>query len=211
MAQHARLVPIAALLALAACGPRGHSEGYLQACHGEPLTTPEAREEAMVEGYVIYPGYECITKESWAAVQEQKARHAAENTPEAIARREQERIARNDEAAAARAVADAEPYAYEAPEPVDISPVDANTATEARLAQVISVGPEVAAQIVAARNERPFRDWNDLAMRVVGLSAAQTAFYASTCGLAVNGESLSGAPPNSVLAAQIREKYRAFE
>lgn len=211
MAPHARLAPIAALLILAACGPRGHSEGYLQACHGEPLATPEAREEAIVEGYVIYPGYECITKESWTGVQEQKARYAAANTPEAMAQREQERIARNEQAAAARAGADADPPSHETPETVDISPVDANTATQARLAQVISVGPEVAAQIVAARNERPFRDWNDLVLRVVGLSAAQTAFYASTCGLAVNGESLSGAPPNGVLAVQIREKYRAYE
>jgi DNA uptake protein ComE-like DNA-binding protein len=210
MPQPRRLASIAALLALTACGPRGHTDAYLQACHGEPLLGAEAREAAMVEGYVIYPGYECITKESWAAVQEEKAQRAAANTPEAIAKREKERIARYEQAAAERA-APAEPAPYEPFEPADVSPVDANTASESELAQVISVGPEVAAQIIAARNERPFADWSDLVLRVVGLSAAWPAVQASICGLVVNGESLSGAPPDAMLAAQIREKFRAYE
>ena len=205
-----RLALFAALFALAGCGPRGHSEGYLQACHGEPLTTAEAREQAMVEGYEIYPGYECITKESWAAIEAEKAERAAANTPEALAKQEAERIAAY-EAAAAKLAADSASEGYETLEAADVSPVDANTASEAELANVISVGPEVAAQIVAARSERPFRDWDDLVQRVVGLSAALPAARASTCGLVVNGESLAGTPPDAMMAAKIREHFRGYE
>ena len=165
----------------------------------------------MVEGYEIRPGYECISKESWAAVQEQKARWAAANTPEAKAKREAELQAERAEAARLaaenRRTESRVPPLLERQVPVDISPVDVNTASEARLAAVISLDAEVAAQIVAARRDGKFRDWPDLVARVVGLSAAQPAAFASICGLTVNGESLSGAPPDANLAAQIRKRF----
>ena len=85
-------------------------------------------------------------------------------------------------------------------DPVDLRAVDANTATRAELAAIVSMSEEVAGQIVAARSERPFRDWADLVARVVGLSAAQPAAFASICGLTVNGESLLGAPPDALMA-----------
>lgn len=199
-----------ALPLLAACG--GHSEGYLAACHGEPLATIEEREQAQVEGYEIRPGYNCIDKQSWAAVQAQKAAWAAANTPEAKARRAaEENAARAD---AARVAAEREhtpaqvPPLLERQEPIDVSPVEANTASAARLSAVVSLTPEVVAQIVAARTQRPFADWGDLVARVTGLGAAQPAMFASVAGLTVNGESLSGAPPDANLAAQIRKRYR---
>ena len=208
-----RRIALAALLpALVACGPRGHSEGYLAACHGEPLATPEAREEAMVEGYEIRPGYDCIAKESWAAVQAEKARWAAANTPQAKAEREARRQAEHAEAMRAtaerRRSESAVPPMLAKPEPIDITPVDVNTASEARLAAVVSLDAEVAAQIVAARRERPFADWDDLVARVAGLGSAQTAAFASVCGLTVNGDSLSGAPPDVYMALQIRKRFQ---
>ena len=200
------------LFLLAGCGPRGRSEGYLAACHGEPLASAEAREAAMMEGYDIYPGYDCITKESYAAVQAQKAAWEAANTPEAKARREAERLAVLAKAEEERAqqVSIGVPPSIAAPDPVDLRPVDANTATQAQLAAVVSLDEEVAAQIVAAREERPFRDWADLVARVVGLSAAQSAAFASICGLTVNGESLLGAPPDALMAQQIRDRRRRY-
>ena len=66
--------------------------------------------------------------------------------------------------------------------------IDVNTATEADIAGVISVGPEVAAQVLVERNKRRFSDWADLVTRVVGLGAAQPAAYASICGLTVDAE-----------------------
>jgi hypothetical protein len=47
--------------------------------------------------------------------------------------------------------------------------------------------------------------------RVIGLSAAQTAVYASICGLNVDGKSLDGAPPNAAMAASISKKYQQYQ
>lgn len=203
----ARWLLAASCVLATGCSP--HSPGYLEACHGEPLSLEE-REQAMQEGYEIRPGYHCIDKASWAAVQAQKAAWAAANTPEAIARREapqaaaQARVREEGAPQAPGAVVPAAPL----PAPVILRAVEANTATEAELAAVITLDAGVAAQIVAARRERPFRDWADLVHRVVGLGAAQPAAFASICGLTVNGESLAGAEPDPQLAAQLRKRYR---
>jgi DNA uptake protein ComE-like DNA-binding protein len=197
------------LAGLSGCGRSSHSPRYLEACHGEPLSLEE-REQAMQEGYEIRPGYNCIDKASWVAVQEQKAAWEAANTPAAKARREAERVAAQAQAAeehARRAALQADEPVMP-PEPVVLRKVDANTASEAELAAVITLDAEVAAQIVAARRERPFRDWADLVDRVVGLSAAQPAAFASICGLTVAGESLLGAEPDAQFAARLRERYR---
>ncbi len=162
----------------------------------------------MVDGYEILRTYDCISKASFVAVAEQKAKWKAANTPEAIAKREAEFARQRQEYAAKLA---AESAAHEA-QPIESAPVidlratDVNTATEAEIANVISVGPEVAAQIVTERNKRRFDDWADLVNRVVGLSAAQTAAYASICGLNVNGKILDGAPPNATIAASIASR-----
>jgi DNA uptake protein ComE-like DNA-binding protein len=202
-----------ASIVLAACAPRGRSQAYLAACHGAPLASVEAREEAMTQGYEIHPGYGCVTKESYAAVQVHQAAGAAANTPEARAAREAEfaaTAARAEEERRQHAVAGV-PSPLVAPDPVELRPVDVNTATQAELAAVIGVGDEVAAQIVAARRDRRFRDWADLVARVAGLSAAQPAAVASIGGLNVNGESLSGAPPDAPMAQRIRDRRRQYE
>ena len=86
--------------------------------------------------------------------------------------------------------------------------IDVNTATEEELASVISISSATAARIIEERNKRRFNDWPDLVNRVIGLSAAQTAFYASICGLNVDGKSLEGAPPNVEIATSIYQKYK---
>lgn len=182
---------------------------YQAACHGSPLRTPAQMNQAMEDGYVINQQYRCIDKASFAAVAHEKAKWEAANTPEAKAQRQAEFAARRERDAEAKlrpALAE-EPSKIEIPTIV-LSSVDVNTATEADIANVITVGPDVAAQIVLERSKRRFDDWGDLVNRVVGLSAAQSAVYASICGLNVNGKSLDGAPPNQIMATSLYMKYQ---
>ena len=89
--------------------------------------------------------------------------------------------------------------------------VDVNNATESELSYVASIGPVVAAQILEERNKGRFENWADLVRRVAGLSSAQNAAYASVSGLNVDGQSLSGAPPDAAIAAKIAERYQKYE
>ena len=84
--------------------------------------------------------------------------------------------------------------------------IDANSATEVDLSTVVS--PTTAGQILSERNKGRFANWPDLIHRVVGLSAAQTAFLASLRGLTVGGQSLPGASPNPALAEQFEARLR---
>ena len=189
------------------------SAAYQAACQGPPLRTVELRNKAMEDGYGINRQYDCIDKASFVAVNEQRAQWEAANTPEAIAKREAEfaeQRARYAEQRAREAAAE-ESSTTEALPNVVLRNTDVNTATEADIANVISVGPEVAAQIIGERNKRRFNDWADLVNRVIGLSAAQTAVYASICGLNVDGKSLDGAPPNAAMAASIFKKYQQYQ
>jgi hypothetical protein len=177
------------------------------------LRTAELRNKAMEDGYDINRQYDCIDKASFAAVTEQMAKWEAANTPEAIARRQAEfaeQRARDAEQRASKAAAEKGP-AMEALQKIVLRDVDVNSATEAEIANVISVGPEVAAQIIRERDKRRFSDWADLVHRVVGLSAAQTAAHASICGLNVNGKSLDGAPPDATMAALIYRRYQRYQ
>lgn len=200
------------VLLVPACGKQGvddSSVAYRAACEGPPLGTTEKRNQAMEDGYGYNRRYDCIDKASYAEVQAQKAQWQADHTPEAIAAREREyaeqrRLGERQraEARAAEARLAAEPLP-----PVEIHLRDANTATQAELAQMVSLGADVAAQIVTARSERPFKDWADLVNRVIGLHAAQPAVFASVNGLTVNGQSLEGMPPDAAAAAQLYQIY----
>jgi len=211
--RHPSFIAIAVFaIALGACsGKPEQSAGYRAACEGPPLRGVEAHERAMQDGYSINRAYDCIDKESYAAVQAEKAKWQAANTPEAKARREAEfaeQRARDEERRAREAVE--ETAKQEILPPVVLRAVDVKTASQADIAQVVSISAEVAAQVVSERNKRRFVDWADLVNRVVGLSAAQTAFYASVCGLTVNGKSLDGAPPDAAMATAIRKKYARY-
>ena len=209
------IVTLLMSLMVASCSKKMEesSAAYQAACQGPPLRTVELRNKAMEDGYGINRQYDCIDKASFVAVNEQRAQWEAANTPEAIAKREAEfaeKRARYAEQRAREAAAE-ESSTTEALPNVVLRNTDVNTATEADIANVISVGPEVAAQIIGERNKRRFNDWADLVNRVIGLSAAQTAVYASICGLNVDGKSLDGAPPNAAMAASISKKYQQYQ
>jgi DNA uptake protein ComE-like DNA-binding protein len=202
--------------ALTACKPSKELEGsraaYAVACYGTPLRTNEARNQAREDGYDINRDFDCISKASYQAVTEAQGKWNAANTPEAKAQRAAEREkmvaeAKVKGAEEAEREATARLTAVPLP-PLVLRPVDVNTASEAELAAVVSMSSDVAAKIVAERAKRRFNDWADLVNRVVGVSQAQTAVYASVCGLNVNGQSLDGAPPDGLKAAFIKQKYQ---
>jgi DNA uptake protein ComE-like DNA-binding protein len=215
----AMMISLMTTVALSGCSPTKELEAsraaYAAACHGTPLRTLEARNKASEDGYNINREFDCIDKASYVAVTDASAKWQAANTPEAIALREAVRAKEIADAQALRTAA-AERERVEA-RPPDVPPVivlravDVNTATESELANVISVGPTVAARVVAERQKRRFSGWPDLVNRVVGLSQAQSAVYASVCGLTVDGNSLDGAPPDAVVAALISKRYQRSE
>lgn len=193
---HLRLAPqiyvFALVTLLSGCSPNiEDTQAYKAVCEGAPLRTNEARNQALEDGYDVNRQYDCITKQSYMAVSEQNARWAAANTPEAIAKRaaerEQMRLDEQNRLAREGAAADIAPIFV-------LKPLDANTASELDLANMPAVGPAAAQRIVSERQVRRFADWADLVGRVVELSAAQTVFSASACGLTVDGASFPGAP-----------------
>jgi hypothetical protein len=46
-----------------------------QRCAGPRLTSIEQREQLLEEGYVILPGWDCISRESWEYMQREKAQY----------------------------------------------------------------------------------------------------------------------------------------
>lgn len=67
-----------------------------------------------------------------------------------------------------------------------LASLDINRATQAELEQLRGVGPQLSERILAARQGRPFTDWDDLRGRVAGLGPAQAARL-SREGLTVAG------------------------
>lgn len=66
--------------------------------------------------------------------------------------------------------------------------VDANKASEAELDGVKGIGPSLTSRILDERKKSPFKDWNDMIVRVKGLGEGNAARYSSE-GLTVNGAS----------------------
>ena len=71
--------------------------------------------------------------------------------------------------------------------------IDVNKATATELTDIKGIGPTTAARIVEARNQGPFKSWEDLIARVKGI-APTTAGKFSEGGLTVNGQSFKPAP-----------------
>jgi competence protein ComEA len=67
--------------------------------------------------------------------------------------------------------------------------VEVNTATTDELTTIKGIGYGIASNIVEAREEGRFKDWNDLIHRVRGIAATSAAKF-STEGLTVNQQSL---------------------
>jgi len=74
-----RVAPSLLLLGLASCSKPDPFDDpyYAAACHGPPLETSEARNQAMEEGYSINRQYDCIDKRSWEAEQQIRDKIAA--------------------------------------------------------------------------------------------------------------------------------------
>jgi len=201
-------VALVLILKLVSPGEFVPTPEYEAACIGPPLRTMEKRYKAEEEGHFVNRQFDCIDKASYVAEAKWRAESAAANTPEALAKQRAEFAAADARRAEERRRREAEAAAHdEATRPeLVLRLVDANTATEADIAGVFPVGPEGSRQIVEERGKRRFSGWDDLVSRVVALSAAQSAFYASTAGLTVNGASMDGAPMNADLAAVIYER-----
>jgi competence protein ComEA len=71
--------------------------------------------------------------------------------------------------------------------------VDVNTASATDLDALKGIGPAIAGRIVEARQQGPFKDWNDLIDRVKGIGH-KNAIKFSTEGMTVSGTSYQGAP-----------------
>jgi len=184
---------------LSACSqPIEETAAYQAACQGPPLRTIERMEDARVNGYEVNRQFNCVDKTSHAAINAQRARQAAANTPEALAAQRAEHERRRNEVSKRRQGEGEAAVPGASPRPGAHRPVDVNTASESELAGVLTLGPGVAAEIVAERRKGRFRDWADLVNRVGGLSGAQSAVRASACGLDVDGTSLPGASPEEV-------------
>ena len=74
---------------------------------------------------------------------------------------------------------------------VSAGPVDINSATQAELETVQGIGTSLSTRIVDERSKGPFKDWNDLRVRVKGMGVANAAKL-SAAGLTVNGASFEG-------------------
>ena len=73
------------------------------------------------------------------------------------------------------------------------APLDANRATQAELESIKGIGPSIAMQILEARRESAFKDWQDLIARVKGIGTGSAAKFSAE-GLTVNGSSYPAKP-----------------
>lgn len=72
-------------LTLVGCGKKPAAPSEMETiCEGPPLRTVERRNQAMEDGLDINKRYDCVTKESWAAMQEQRKRYEANNAPQEV-------------------------------------------------------------------------------------------------------------------------------
>ena len=80
---------------------------------------------------------------------------------------------------------------------VAFAAVDVNKGSQAELESVKSIGPVLATRILDERKKAPFKDWNDMVVRVKGIGPGNAAKF-STQGLTVNGAAFQGAAPVAV-------------
>jgi competence protein ComEA len=80
---------------------------------------------------------------------------------------------------------------------VAFAAVDVNKGSQAELESVKSIGPVLATRILDERKKAPFKDWNDMVVRVKGIGPGNAAKF-STQGLTVNGTAFQGAAPVAV-------------
>jgi competence protein ComEA len=74
---------------------------------------------------------------------------------------------------------------------VAFAAVDANKATQAELEAVKGIGPAISTKIIDERKKAPFKDWEDMVVRVKGVGDGNAAKF-SADGLTVNGATFKG-------------------
>lgn len=74
--------------------------------------------------------------------------------------------------------------------------IDINKADQAQLESIKGIGPAMSTRILDERKKGPFKDWNDVKLRVKGVGPATAAKFSKE-GLTVSGAVLqaSDAPP----------------
>ena len=77
--------------------------------------------------------------------------------------------------------------------------IDLNQATEIQLDGLNGLGPTTTRQILAERQQGPFRDWRDVMQRIKGIGPKKAA-HLSEQGLQVNGLGYAQAPGASPVA-----------
>jgi competence protein ComEA len=77
-----------------------------------------------------------------------------------------------------------------------LAAVEANQASAADLVAIKGIGPSTSQKIIEARQQQPFRDWNDFVLRVKGVGPA-TASKMSAHGLTVNGQRYEATPQDT--------------
>lgn len=156
---------------------------YKETCHGLPLLPVEERVQALKDDYDVDHKLMCITKKSYLRNQRLLAKWQGEHSSNPQAPIE----------------------VNENTPPIILPPppkVEANTAAEAELANVIGIRPGVAAKIVEERQKGPFKDWNNLTDRMNPITRVMGPrgdidTGASFGGLVVNGKSLPDGEPNA--------------
>lgn len=88
---------------------------------------------------------------------------------------------------------------------LSIAAVDVNKATHSDLTEVKGIGPATATRIMDARKQGPFKNWDDLIVRVKGI-ADTSATKLSESGLTVNGQGYKQASKPSGKASNVSEK-----
>ena len=76
---------------------------------------------------------------------------------------------------------------------VAFAAVDVNKATQAELEAVKGIGPVISGKILDERKKAPFKDWEDMVVRVKGVGEGNAAKFSAE-GLTVNGAAFAGAP-----------------
>ena len=84
--------------------------------------------------------------------------------------------------------------------------VDVNKATQAELEAVKGIGPAISGKILDERKKAPFKDWDDMVVRVRGVGEGNATKFSAE-GLTVNGATFAGAP--AMAAAKTGEKKAA--
>ena len=95
---------------------------------------------------------------------------------------------------------------------VAFAAVDVNKATPAELEAVKGIGPVISGKILDERKKAPFKDWEDMVVRVKGVGEGNAAKFSAE-GLTVNGAAFAGAPakPATPVAKEVKPMAAAAD